>query len=215
MERSKIILIMPSYNELENLKNIIPKIQKKISLLVLDDCSSDESKKWLSKKKISFIRNNVRKGYIGNLKTGFKYVLKNRLNYDYILTMDADNEHKVSYIDSFKKVVKKNPTIAIGARDKKNRFLEYILGFFFQIKYKIDDPLSGFKLYKTEFIDKNINNIDNELIGLDLLCNCLLNINNKIIQIPISVNKRKGSSRFGNIFVANLKILKCFKLLLK
>ena len=215
MERSKIILIMPSYNELENLKNIIPKIQKKISLLVLDDCSSDESEKWLSQKKISFIRNNVRKGYIGNLKTGFKYVLKNRLNYDYILTMDADNEHKVSYIDSFKKVVKKNPTIAIGTRDKKNRFLEYILGFFFQIKYKIDDPLSGFKLYKTEFIDKNINNIDNELIGLDLLCNCLLNINNKIIQIPISVNKRKGSSRFGNIFVANLKILKCFKLLFK
>ncbi len=215
MERSKIILIMPSYNELENLKNIIPKIQKKISLLVLDDCSSDESEKWLSQKKISFIRNNVRKGYIGNLKTGFKYILKNRLNYDYILTMDADNEHKVSYIDSFKKVVKKNPTIAIGTRDKKNRFLEYILGFFFQIKYKIDDPLSGFKLYKTEFIDKNINNIDNELIGLDLLCNCLLNINNKIIQIPISVNKRKGSSRFGNIFVANLKILKCFKLLFK
>ena len=170
---------MPSYNELENLKNIIPKIQKKISLLVLDDCSSDESEKWLSQKKISFIRNNVRKGYIGNLKTGFKYILKNRLNYDYILTMDADNEHKVSYIDSFKKVVKKNPTIAIGTRDKKNRFLEYILGFFFQIKYKIDDPLSGFKLYKKEFIDKNINNIDNELIGLDLLCNCLLN---KIIR---------------------------------
>ena len=88
-------------------------------------------------KKINFIRNNVRKGYIGNLKTGFKYILKNRLNYDYILTMDADNEHKVSYIDSFKKVVKKNPTIAIGTRDKKNRFLEYILGIFFKLNIKL------------------------------------------------------------------------------
>lgn len=215
MERSKIILIMPSFNELENLKNIVPKIKKKINLLILDDCSSDESNKWLSQKKINFIRNDVRKGYIENLKTGFKYVLKNKLKYDYILTMDADNEHKISCIDSFKKIVKKNPTIAIGTRDKKNRFLEYILGIFFQIKYKINDPLSGFKLYKTEFINKNINNIDNELIGLDLLCNCLLNKNNKIIQIPISVNKRKGSSRFGNIFLANLKILKCFKLLFK
>ena len=122
MERSKIILIMPSYNELENLKNIIPKIQKKISLLVLDDCSSDESEKWLSQKKISFIRNNVRKGYIGNLKTGFKYILKNRLNYDYILTMDADNEHKVSYIDSFKKVVKKIPLSQLGLETKKIGF---------------------------------------------------------------------------------------------
>ena len=205
---------MPSYNELESLKSIIPKIKNKINLLVLDDCSSDDSKKWLSKKKINFIRNNVRKGYIGNLKTGFKYILKNRLNYDYILTMDADNEHKVSCINLFKKIVKRNPTIAIGTRNKKNRFLEYILGIFFQIKYKIKDPLSGFKLYKTEFINRNINKIDNELIGLDLLCNCLLNRNNKIIQIPISVNKRKGSSRFGNIFSSNLKILKCFKLLL-
>ena len=215
MERSKIILIMPSFNELENLKNIIPKIQKKISLLVLDDCSSDNSDKWLSQKKINFIKNNVRKGYIGNLKTGFKYVIKNKLNYDYIMTMDADNEHKASCIDTFKKIAKKNPTIAIGIRDKKNRFLEYILGIFFQIKYKINDPLSGFKLYKTEFIKKNINNIDNELIGLDLLCNCLINKNNKIIMLPISVNKRRGSSRFGNVFVANLKILKCFKLLFK
>ena len=57
--------------------------------------------------------------------------------------------------------------------------------------------------------------IDNELIGLDLLCNCLLDKKNKIIQIPINVNKRQGFSRFGNIFIANLKILKCFKLLLK
>ena len=122
MDRSKIILIMPSYNELENLKNIIPKIQKKISLLVLDDCSSDESKKWLSQKKINFIRNNVRKGYIGNLKTGFKYILKNRLNYEYILTMDADNEHKVSYIDSFKKVVKKIPLSQLGLETKKTGF---------------------------------------------------------------------------------------------
>ena len=48
MERSKIILIMPSY-ELENLKKYYTKIQK-ISLLVLDDCSSDESEKWLSQK---------------------------------------------------------------------------------------------------------------------------------------------------------------------
>jgi GT2 family glycosyltransferase len=213
MERPKIILIMPSYNELENLKNIIPKIKKKINLLVLDDCSSDKSKEWLSKKNINFIKNNFRKGYIENLKSGFRYVLK--YNYDYILTMDADNEHKVSCIDKFEKVAKKNPTIAIGVRNKKNRILEYILGFFFQIKYRIDDPLSGFKLYKKEFIKENINNIDNQLIGLDLLCSCLLNKKNKVIQVPISVNKRKGSSRFGNIFISNLKILKCFKLLLK
>ena len=80
MERSKIILIMPSFNELKNLRNIVPKIKKKIDLLVLDDCSSDNSDKWLSQKKINFIKNNVRKGYIGNLKTGFKYVIKNKLN---------------------------------------------------------------------------------------------------------------------------------------
>ena len=131
MERPKIILIMPSYNELENLKNIIPKIKKKINLLVLDDCSSDKSKEWLSKKNINFIKNNFRKGYIENLKSGFRYVLK--YNYDYILTMDADNEHKVSCIDKFEKVAKKNPTIAIGVRNKKNRILEYIFGFFFKL----------------------------------------------------------------------------------
>ena len=213
MERSKIILIIPSYNELKNLKKIIPSIKKKINFLVLDDCSSDDTHIWLKKNKIKFIRNKKRKGYVRNLKSGFKYVLNYGLNYKYVLTMDADNEHKTTYIDNFKKLAKKNPTIVIGNRDKKNRFLEIILGVLFKIKYNINDPLSGFKLYKTKFISKNINKIKDDFICVDLLCKCLLDKKNKIIETPITVNKRDGISRFGGIFKANYKILKCFKLL--
>ena len=36
--------------------------------------------------------------------------------------MDADNEHKVSYIDSFKKIVKKIPLSQLGLETKKIGF---------------------------------------------------------------------------------------------
>ena len=58
----------------------IPPDSEKIDLLVLDDCSSDNSAQWLTNKKINFIRNKIRKGYVRNIKIGFNYILKHNIN---------------------------------------------------------------------------------------------------------------------------------------
>ena len=103
MAKHKIIILVPSFNDLESLKKIILKIKKKNDVLVLDDCSTDQTLNWLKKKKINFIRNKRNLGYTKNILNGMKFTLTNLPSYNYILTMDADGEHKISNI---KKIIK-------------------------------------------------------------------------------------------------------------
>ena len=49
--------------------------------------------------------------------------------------MDADGEHKIQYLDQFiKKLKKQKLDMIVGNRDRKNRFLEWLIG---KIFYKI------------------------------------------------------------------------------
>ena len=50
MEKDKVILV-PSYNELASLKIICKKLKKhNLHFIILDDCSTDGTEKWLRKK---------------------------------------------------------------------------------------------------------------------------------------------------------------------
>ena len=48
------IVIVPAYNELQNLKKILPKLKKKYNILVIDYGSSDGTCAFLKKKKLIF-----------------------------------------------------------------------------------------------------------------------------------------------------------------
>ena len=77
------------------------------------------------------------------------------VNYKYVLTMDADNEHKTTYIDNFKKLAK-NPTIVIGNRDKKNRFLEIIFEFYLKLNIILMILLVDLSYIKLNLLVKQI-----------------------------------------------------------
>ena len=87
-----LIILVPSYNEEKNLKKFI---SKKYNFLILDDCSTDQTNKYFTKKNIKIIKNNKKQGYEKNILNGINYV-KNRLNKEYIMTIDGDGEHPLN-----------------------------------------------------------------------------------------------------------------------
>ena len=90
MENNKIIILIPSYNELPTLKIICNKLLKlKYDFLVLDDCSTDKTDYWLESKKINFIKNKNNLGYEINLIDGFKHIIE-KTKYTHIITFDGD-----------------------------------------------------------------------------------------------------------------------------
>ena len=201
--KSKFLILIPAYNELENLKKFIKKINRLVPLCVLDDYSNDNTEEWLLKNNIHFIKNKKNFGYEKNLINGIK---KFRKKYDYLITFDGDGQHKIS---DLKKIIniKMNYDIIVCNRKNKNRFLEVVISIFSNFFFGLRDPLSGFKVYKTIILkQKNFKEIKNYFL-VDFLLT-FVKSDLKIINIEISTKKRFGSSRVGNSISITFKELK-------
>jgi len=208
LSKHEIIIVIPSYNELHTIMNVCSKAKKYGKVLVLDDCSTDQTKRILSKNNINYLRNKKNLGYEANLIKGIKYILKNFKDIKYIITLDADGELLPNNISKLiNKIKKNNYDIVIGSRKKLNRFSENILSLIYKIKFNISDPISGMKIYKTNILRKIINKISTKMFLVDILTNAQ-KYNCSFSSHKIDVKKRIGLSRAGNTFFSNYKILK-------
>ena len=201
-----LIILIPSFNELNNLKKFIKEIHKRYKVLIIDDCSSDNTSTWLKKNKINFIKNKKNIGYEQSLIKGLMILSKVK-KVEKIITMDADGQHKIKHIKKFINVSNnKNPDLIIGSRKKKNRFIESIISKIFQMKYSLEDPLSGFKLYKREKLkEMKFDNFKNFFL-VDLVLE-FIKKKHKVISINIETNKRFDNPKVGDLMDTNFKML--------
>jgi dolichol-phosphate mannosyltransferase len=119
-----VLIIIPTYNEAENILRIIESIfslHKEINILVIDDNSPDGTSSKV-KEVISQTNNNLhlktRKSKLG-LGTayllGFKWAIENKFNY--VISMDADFSHNPLDIEKlYNSCVYDNNDLSIGSR---------------------------------------------------------------------------------------------------
>ena len=201
-----LIILIPSFNELNNLKKFIKEIHKRYKVLIIDDCSSDNTSTWLKKNKINFIKNKKNIGYEQSLIKGLKILSKVK-KVEKIITMDADGQHKIKHIKKFINVSNnKNVDLIIGSRKKKNRFIESIISKIFQMKYSLEDPLSGFKLYKREKLKEMKFDNFKKFFLVDLVLE-FIKKKHKVISINIETNKRFDNPKVGDLMDTNFKML--------
>jgi len=211
------VVIIPTYNEKENIKDLITKIidiDKNIDILVVDGNSKDGTKQILETlekkiKNLTVIYEERRQGFASAYIKGFRYALLK--NYELILQMDADLQHNPSYIPKILDY-SKYYDVVIASRDlsiKKlftpipNRIkLSILANIYINLVagMKFSDTLSGYKCYKQkvlEIIDwKSIRSY-----GFIFQVETLYKIskqNYKIMQFPIVLLKRKlGHSKIS------------------
>ena len=208
MEKN-LLIIIPVYNEFDNIKKVYFNLKKKkYKVLFINDCSTDDTEKFLKENKILFLKNKKQLGYEKTLLKGFNYAINK--NFKFILSMDSDGEHNENDIKKFiNHYKKKRSDIIIGSRDFKPRFMENIISSYFKFRYNINDPFSGFVLYKTE-IFKNIKILNyNDSYLVDLLKILILK-KKKYSEIFTKVKKRKDKPRVGNNFFVNMKMVRIF-----
>lgn len=180
----------------------------------MNDCSNDETKLIKSRfRKVLIHSNKYRLGYESNLLKGFKILIKKK--FSHIITFDADGEHHTRNINKVKKfmMANKNIDLLVGKRSELNRFSEKFISILFKYRYKIEDPLSGLKVYKISALKKNIHKIKKNFL-IDLLYEFIKdkkNIQNLRIK---SVKIKNRKSKVGNLILSNFKILKCCKYLI-
>lgn len=172
----KVLIIIPTYNEKENIKEIIEavfQIDSHYHILVVDDDSPDKTAtivKKLQKKypNLNLIEREFREGLGPAYISGFNFTLKNRPhNFDYIIQMDADFSHDPQMIPALIALSDDNHWVIasryvsggkIKGWDLKrlvlswlgNTYTKVILGF------QIKDWTSGFCCWPKKFWQKLI-----------------------------------------------------------
>tara|TARA_Y100000034_G_scaffold133312_1_gene198439 strand:- start:405 stop:1121 length:717 start_codon:yes stop_codon:yes gene_type:complete len=217
----KACIIIPTYNEKENIGGLLEELLegfKKIknfdmSILVVDDNSPDGTqeivKKYLDSKQIFMLtgeKNGLGSAYI----KGFNYVL-DKLKADVLFEMDADFSHKPEDVPKFLKEIENGYDFVIGSRyisggeipdwgfirksisSGGNFFARIVAGL-----YTVHDCTSGFRAIRTDLI-KQIKLDKLEVEGYAFQMNLLHNaikLGAKIKEIPIVFNDRNlGTSK--------------------
>lgn len=234
------IVIIPTYNERENIEAIITAVmnlQNNFNVLIVDDGSPDGTAKIVKSLMSQFSEKlfiEERKGKLG-LGTayihGFRWALERK--YEYIFEMDADFSHNPQDLDRLYQAAFNGADVAIGSRYVKNGAVENwpfdrillskgaslytrIITFM-----PIKDPTAGFVCYKAHVLS-TINLDAITFVGYAFQIEMKFaawKLGFKIEEVPITFKDRKlGASKMnkgiikeGIFGVLNLKWQSIFK----
>ncbi len=160
----KILIIIPAYNEGENIERVVTTINRdcpQYDYLVINDGSRDDTEEICIKKGYHFVSHPVNLGLAAAVQTGMIYAYKN--GYDAAIQFDGDGQHDPRYIQKMAEEIKKGNNIVIGSRfvdKKKPKSLRMFGSNLIQFAIKLTtgktlkDPTSGMRMFDREMIKK-------------------------------------------------------------
>jgi len=116
--RKDILIIVPVFNEANNILEVIDNIIRNVSqadFLVVDDGSTDKTRKVLEKHNVPYLFHAANLGYGAAVQTGLKYAVSK--GYPVISLMDGDGQHhSKELLPMIEKMKKENLDLIIGSR---------------------------------------------------------------------------------------------------
>ncbi|QJW91713.1 glycosyltransferase family 2 protein [Spirosoma taeanense] len=99
VDPASVFIVVPSYNEGKVVRNtLMPLLMAGYSVVLVDDCSTDQTKQAVADLGIHYLRHPINLGQGAALQTGMTYALQQGA--DYIVHFDADGQHNFRDIDS-------------------------------------------------------------------------------------------------------------------
>lgn len=218
---SDALVIIPTYNEIENISNIIDavmKLQDNFDVLVIDDASPDGTQDAVKEKIRQYsgrVHMETRTGKLG-LGTayihGFKWALER--GYSYVIEMDADFSHNPEDLPKLYHQCKdEGADVAIGSRyisgvNVVNWPIGRVLMSYFASVYvrvvtgmTLRDSTAGFVCYKAGVLrDLNLDKIRFKGYAFQIEMKFKSHFKKfKIVEVPIVfVNRRLGTSKMNS-----------------
>lgn len=166
----KILVIIPTYNERENIGRIVPLVLEKdpsIHVLIVDDGSPDGTGQiadgMVKESDRIFVIHRQNKSGLGTAYiTGFKFALQK--SYDLIFEMDCDFSHDPKYIPHFLEAIR-DADLVLGSRYIKGvnvinwpmsrLLLSYYANVYSRIVtgLPVKDATGGFKCFRREVLE--------------------------------------------------------------
>ena len=169
MSSYKSIVIIPTYNEAENIYKIITALQElDLNILIVDDNSPDGTSNIVremmnSNDKIEIINRKNKLGLGSAYREGFKYSINN--GYKYLIQMDADFSHRIEDLEKLLDL-QSEYDVLIGSRyipdgsskgwSNSRKILSKFANTYAKVitGTKINDMTSGFRIYSDNALNK-------------------------------------------------------------
>ncbi|HEX5737209.1 MAG TPA: glycosyltransferase, partial [Hydrogenophaga sp.] len=144
-------------------------------------------------------------GYDKALSSGFSEAI--RLQYEYIITLDADGQHDPSLLLEMVGALEAEAAMVLGVRSSKARWAEHVFAAYTRVRYGIFDPLCGMKGYRRSLYESvgrfdSYNSIGTELMLRGVAAGAVFK------QVHFQVRERADAPRFGRAVSANIRILR-------
>jgi len=208
----KISCVIPAYNEAANINKVLEKVIPLVDeVIVVDDCSSDNTYELVNLTTAIALRHPINRGQGAALQTGDEYALLHGA--DIIVHFDADDQFKAEEIKLLvAPIVNKQADAVFGSRFLGSanfpytkrviimplaRFINRLFGI------KMSDPQSGFRALNKETLSQ----IKIENRGMAHCSEILyktFKTKARIVEVPITVTYHE----FGQSFGGGFKIIK-------
>ncbi|MBE6089735.1 MAG: glycosyltransferase family 2 protein [Clostridium beijerinckii] len=200
----KTLIIIPAYNEQENIKSVVDNLinnYQQFDYVVINDCSSDATKRILENNNYNHINLPVNLGIGGGVQTGYKYALEK--GYDIAIQMDGDGQHDPKFFDGVIELIEKgNADIVIGSRflEKEGfqssairrlgiNFLSKLIKMLVEINVK--DVTSGYRAVNRKFIEIYAQEYAQDYPEPEAIVNAAMH-NARILEYPVIMFERLG-----------------------
>jgi len=225
----KILVVIPTYNESENIEKLIQELSSlEHHIMIVDDNSPDGTSEIVENLKeknnnLYLIKRESKLGLGSAYRDGFKAAMN--MGYEFFVEMDADFSHQtIDLVEMIKNIDKAD--VIIGSRyiegggitgwNYKRRLLSKLANLFTQILfgYHIKDSTSGFRIYNRESLEKiNFQKTKSDGYSFQIEMTYRANKKNlKILEIPITFyERRKGESKMTGQIIYEA-IISLFKL---
>lgn len=205
--KSELLIVIPAYNEEENIENVVTFIQSQYSqfdYVVVNDGSRDRTADICRQNGYELLNLPVNLGLAGAFQAGLKYAYVK--GYSYAIQFDADGQHRPEFIEPMLERIKQGYDIVIGSRFvniKKGNSLRMVGSKMITVAIKmttgarVSDPTSGMRMFSREMIREFAQNLN---YGPEPdTVSYLLKNGAKVSEVPVYMEERQAGESYLNL----------------
>ena len=200
----KKLIIIPAYNEAENIVKTVTQIVEKapdFDYVIINDCSVDNTLQICKENNFNVINLPINLGIGGAVQTGYLYACEKE--YDLAVQVDGDGQHDPEFLEEMSSYFKNSDVdMVIGSRFIENSGFQSsairrvgIKFFSALIKFltgeKITDPTSGLRMVGRKGIQLFAREYPKDYPEPETIV-AMLKRKFRIIEIPVIMREREG-----------------------
>ena len=200
----RVLICIPAYNEENNISKTIQDIENyapKTDYIVINDCSTDHTRKVLRENNANYLDLPINLGIGGGVQTGYRYAMEH--GYDIAIQFDGDGQHDARYLkDLIAPIESGRADVVIGSRFiKKEGFqstglrrlgINFLSGLIHILcGVKVRDVTSGMRAVNRRMIEQFAADYAQDYPEPEALLAAGL-AGAKIEEVPVQMRERQG-----------------------